>query len=73
MASITQRTSPFPIVVPTSTNIGLSELVSIKVPIIGDFIVMYFFSTTGATTAATGAAFEQALLVDYEQAFVAHK
>jgi hypothetical protein len=49
MASITQRTS-FSIVVPTSTNIGLSELLSIKVPMIETLIVMYLFSLQQVST-----------------------
>jgi hypothetical protein len=42
---------------------------------IGDFIVMYLFSsTTGVLQQPLLAQHsEQALLVDYEQAFVAHK
>jgi hypothetical protein len=40
---------------------------------IGDFIVMYLFSSTSVQQPLLAQHSEQALLVDYEQAFVAHK
>jgi hypothetical protein len=57
MASITQRTSPFPIVVPTSTNIGLSGLAFYKSSNdwrLYSYVFIFFYK---CTTAATGAAF----------------
>ena len=55
IASITHKTSPLPILLPTSTKTALSgEGFLQKVPIIGDLIVMYFYSS--ATGAAGGAA-----------------
>ena len=57
MASTTQTTSPLLIVLPTSTNIGLSgEGFLYKVPIIGDLIVMYLeLSSTAVSTGAAAA------------------
>jgi hypothetical protein len=56
IASITQRTSPLPIWFLLHKHRFVWRWFSIKVPIIGDFIVMNFESSSTATGAdATGA------------------
>ena len=57
MASTTQTTSPLLIVLPTSTNIGLSGAGFLyNVPIIGDLIVMYFELSSAAVLTGVAAA-----------------